>query len=48
MKIMITGGYDESAADTDEGRLIIRFAKRLARAGCSSEAPAPLWKRKFP
>lgn len=30
MKIMITGGYDEAAADTDAGRLIIQFAKRLA------------------
>jgi hypothetical protein len=30
MKIMITGGYDEAAADTDDGRVIIRFAKCLA------------------
>jgi hypothetical protein len=28
---MISGGYDESAAETDEGRLIIRFAECLAR-----------------
>jgi hypothetical protein len=30
MKIMITGGYDEAIADTDDGRVIIQFAKRLA------------------
>lgn len=30
MKIMITGGYNESTADTDAGRVIIEFAKRLA------------------
>lgn len=30
MKIMITGGYDESAADTDQGRLIADFAGMLA------------------
>ena len=30
MKIMITGGYDEATADTDDGRVIIQFAKRLA------------------
>jgi len=30
MKIMITGGYDESIADTPEGSLIIEFAKKLA------------------
>ena len=30
MKIMITGGYDESKADTTEGRVIIEFAKKLA------------------
>ena len=30
MKIMITGGYDESTADSDDGRVIIEFAKRLA------------------
>ena len=30
MKIMITGGYDEETADTDDGRVIIQFAKRLA------------------
>ena len=27
---MITGGYDEETADTDDGRVIIQFAKRLA------------------
>ena len=27
---MITGGYDEATADTDDGRVIIQFAKRLA------------------
>ncbi|WP_167317499.1 nucleoside 2-deoxyribosyltransferase [Prosthecochloris aestuarii] len=30
MKIMITGGYDESKAETPEGRIIIDFAKKLA------------------
>lgn len=30
MKIMITGGYDESTADTIEGRVMIKFAKSLA------------------
>jgi hypothetical protein len=30
MKIMITGGYDEASADTDDGRVMIQFAKRLA------------------
>ena len=30
MKIMITGGYDESIAETPEGSLIIEFAKKLA------------------
>jgi len=30
MIIMITGGYDESKADTPEGRVIIDFAKKLA------------------
>ncbi|MDH3671177.1 MAG: nucleotide-binding protein [Gammaproteobacteria bacterium] len=30
MKIMITGGYDESKAETPEGRVIIEFAKKLA------------------
>ena len=30
MKIMITGGYDESATETPEGRVIIEFAKKLA------------------
>ena len=30
MKIMITGGYEEATADTDDGRVIIKFAKRLA------------------
>jgi len=30
MKIMISGGYDESVAETDDGRIIIQFAKRLA------------------
>jgi hypothetical protein len=30
MKIMITGGYDECAAETDDGRVIIEFAKKLA------------------
>jgi nucleoside 2-deoxyribosyltransferase len=30
MKIMITGGYDESIADTPEGSVIIEFAKKLA------------------
>jgi hypothetical protein len=30
MKIMITGGYDEAAANTDDGRVIIKFAKCLA------------------
>ena len=30
MKIMISGGYDESAAETDDGRIIVRFARRLA------------------
>lgn len=30
MKIMITGGYDEKAADTKDGRVIIEFAKKLA------------------
>ncbi|MEJ2538513.1 MAG: hypothetical protein P8188_00800 [Gemmatimonadota bacterium] len=30
MKIMITGGYDESTAETEEGRRIVEFAQRLA------------------
>ena len=30
MKIMITGGYDEATADTDDGQVMIQFAKRLA------------------
>lgn len=30
MKIMITGGYDESKAETPEGRVIIEFTKKLA------------------
>ena len=30
MKIMITGGYDESKAETPEGRVITEFAKNLA------------------
>ena len=30
MKIMITGGYDEAAVDTDDGRVIMKFAKCLA------------------
>ena len=30
MKIMITGGYDEAAAETEDGRVIIQFARRLA------------------
>jgi hypothetical protein len=30
MKIMISGGYDEAAAETDDGRVIIKFAKCLA------------------
>jgi hypothetical protein len=30
MKIMITGGYDEAAADTDDGRIMIQFTRRLA------------------
>jgi len=30
MKIMITGGYDEAAAETDDGRAIVQFARRLA------------------
>lgn len=30
MKIMITGGYDESNADTPDGRVIIEFAKKLS------------------
>lgn len=30
MKIMITGGYDEATADTDDGRVIVEFAKKLA------------------
>lgn len=30
MKIMVTGGYDEAAADTPEGRVIVEFAKKLA------------------
>ena len=30
MKIMITGGYDESMAETPEGRVIIEFTKKLA------------------
>lgn len=30
MKIMITGGYDEAAADTAEGGRIVEFAKQLA------------------
>jgi hypothetical protein len=30
MKIMITGGYDESTADSDDGRVLLQFAKRLA------------------
>jgi len=30
MKIMISGGYDEAAADTEAGRVIMQFAKRLA------------------
>ena len=30
MKIMITGGYDESVADTDEGGRVVEFARQLA------------------
>jgi nucleoside 2-deoxyribosyltransferase len=30
MKIMISGGYDEAAANTDEGRVIVQFARSLA------------------
>ncbi|MEW8339959.1 MAG: hypothetical protein AB2708_08920 [Candidatus Thiodiazotropha taylori] len=30
MKIMITGGYDESKADTPEGAVIVEFARKLA------------------
>jgi nucleoside 2-deoxyribosyltransferase len=30
MKIMITGGYDEATADTDDGRIMIQFVRRLA------------------
>ena len=30
MKIMITGGYDEATADSDDGRVLLKFAKCLA------------------
>jgi hypothetical protein len=30
MKIMISGGYDEATTETDDGRLLVQFAKGLA------------------